>query len=71
MDATLHIKKLDFIKNHPKLYCTKRIFETFGKIKKVWALSNYFIPENSSIHITSPSIKLVLRKPFEEGLYNI
>lgn len=53
MDATSPQKKLEFIFIHHNLYGAKeRIFETFGEIKKVWALSNFITPENSSIQTT-------------------
>lgn len=54
MDATSPQKKLEFIFIHHNLYGAKeRIFETFGEIKKVWALSNFITPETSSIHINN------------------
>lgn len=53
MDATLLQKKLDLKKFRHKLYGENAgIFEFSGKIKKVWALSCFFSPGLSSIHLT-------------------
>jgi hypothetical protein len=56
MDATFHIKKLDFSFNHRKLYRAKtRVFEFSGKIKQVWALRNFPFPEISTTAFTFPA----------------
>jgi hypothetical protein len=58
MDATFHIKKLDFIIKHLKLYRAKtRVFENSGKINKVWALSYLHFHRLSNISFTFPAIK--------------